>query len=168
MKVAITMRVREQAVLTVDEMRREVQAPRDKDDDETMEQFLSNDLSRQLSATLTELDEGGISEAEAVARMEASGRQFEERVEKSDNPALIMTQRAGKAAELKGLPPIARLLVQDANTREPPTVFRKHKWIAEVLQGHMGDDAAQRGCLAYIVKLWSEGLPLWPMDAEGE
>jgi hypothetical protein len=165
-KLSIEMDEREEIALSMKEMLRQSQALRETWGDDALDQSLQSDLGQQISATLMEVMEGHVTPAEAQTRLEESERQIEERfVEGSDDPATVMSHRAEKEAELKGLPSTAQLLVCDANKQAAAGVS-KEEWIAEVLQGHADDDAAQLGCLACIVRLWSEGLLPWPAGTE--
>jgi hypothetical protein len=55
----------------------------------------------------------------------------------------------------------SQYLISDA-VRSAAKGISKEQWIAEVLSGHKGGDAAQLACQRQIVTLWSDGPWAWP------
>lgn len=155
---------RAEIILAMKELRRQFQIMRAVMGDEAVDSALSSsDLSQRLLAQIEELREGRISPTGAEAEQRAIDEWIDQAVAASDDPALVMAHRSESEAGIKGLPQTAQLLASDAAKRAAAGLSRE-EWITEVLQGHKSDEAAQLGCLKYIVTLWSEGPWPWPRE----
>jgi hypothetical protein len=166
MKFTIEMSGGEEIALSMKEMLRQLQTLRENYGDQALNRFFSSDLAQEISSTVMEVTAGNVSPTETETKLENLERQIEERfVEGSDDPATVVSHRAEKEAGLRGFTSTAQLLVRNAN-RRAAAGLSKQEWMAEVLAGHADDDAAQRGCLAYVLELWNEGLLPWPAGSE--
>jgi hypothetical protein len=123
---------------------------------------------------------GEVSQAEAEAALINFQEQLETRArelaDSGGDPALLMGLRAGAEAQIRAEyePGIRELSDTAKNILLPDSVeaagrgLTFEEWVAEVLDGHAGDEQAQLLCLQEIDSLRRKGLLHWMIIEEHE
>ncbi len=152
------MQEKEETVLALKEVKRQFEKMRRIYGAEVMGDSLP---AQGLTEWPADLIAGRITAEDAEQRLDSFGEVLAQEMRATNDPMMVTGLDAENEAKAKHLRQAAQMLIWDA-VRSAAAGATKEQWIAEVLSGHEGDEAAQLGCLRHIVTLWREGPWAWP------
>ncbi len=161
-KYEFAMTEKDEAVLCFKELKRQLREMRDKlGSDAVDDAMASSPLIRDLQNNIEALRDCRVTEDEAELENKRVGDLLAEAIREEGDPALVTSVDAEIEAKAKHLSEAAQALLSDA-VKSAGAGLSKERWIGDVLNGHIGDDEAQLGCLRHIVALWNDGPWAWP------